>query len=350
MTIDGILDKAHDGGQLTNQEVVRLLAVPAASSEGMKTIAAGAVLSRSISGNRAEIHGQFALNLGPCGVRCAFCSFSADHGIFRKAIELTPEEAVRRAQEFESSGACAAIYIMTTAMYDLGRFLELSDELRRNLKPETVMVANVGDQSEDGARRIREAGYAGVYHAVRLGEGVQTGIPPERRLASIRNFRDAGLRVGTCVEPIGPEHTDEEIARHIGIAADIAPVFSGAMRRIPIPGTELARFGTVSELRMAQIVAITRLATPRSVIGNCTHEPGVLGAAAGANLLWAETGANPRDTRERTEEGRGFSVERCRDILIEAEWLYSADPSGFFSGPLQHYLRQAGDVQFSGLV
>jgi biotin synthase len=298
----------------------------------MKTIAAGAVLSRRLTGNLAEIHGQFALNLGPCGVRCAFCSFSADHGIFREALELTPGEAVRRAREFESSGACAAIFVMTTAMYDPGRFLELSAELRRSLKPETVMVANVGDQSKDGARRIREAGYAGVYHAVRLGEGVRTRIPPERRLASIRNFREAGLQVGTCVEPIGPEHSDEEIARHILIAADIAPVFSGAMRRIPIPGTELAGLGMVSELRMAQIVAITRLATPWSVVGNCTHEPGVLGAAAGASLLWAETGANPRDTRERTEEGRGFSVERCRGILGEAEWQVCTGPSALYAG------------------
>ena len=115
-------------------------------------------------------------------------------------------------------------------------------------------------------------------------------------------------------------YTNEEIARHILIAADLGPVFSGAMRRVPIPGTELARLGIVSELRMAQIVAVTRLATPRTVTGNCTHEPNVLGAAAGANLLWAETGANPRDTRQRTEEGRGFGVDRCRDILAEAEW------------------------------
>jgi biotin synthase len=220
-------------------------------------------------------------------------------------------------------------------------FLEISVEIRRSLKPETVMVANVGDQSAEGARRIQKAGYTGVYHAVRLGEGVRTGISPERRLSSIRNFQEAGLLVGTCVEPIGPEHSDEEIARHIGIAADIAPVFSGAMRRIPIPGTELARFGMVSELRMAQIVAVTRLATPRSVTGNCTHEPGVLGAAAGANLLWAETGANPRDTRERTEEGRGFSVERCRGVLLEAEWRTDARPSALFVSTVRD---ETGDV------
>jgi biotin synthase len=296
----------------------------------MRTIAAGAVLSREIAGNVAEIHGQFALDLGPCGIRCAFCSFSADHGIFGEPIELTVDKAARRARDFEASGSCAAVYVMTTAMYDLGRFLEVSAELRNSLRRETVMVANVGDQSADGARRIREAGYAGVYHAVRLGEGEITGVSPERRLASIRNFREAGLAVGTCVEPIGPEHSDDDIARHILIAAEIEPVFSGAMRRIPIPGTELARHGMVSELRMAQIVAVTRLATPRSVTGNCTHEPNLLGAAAGANLLWAETGANPRDTRERTEEGRGIDVARCGDFLAEAGWRVREEPSAFF--------------------
>lgn len=330
LAIDDVLKSALDGERLSHDDIIRLLAVPPASPEGMRTIAAGAALAREISGNRAEIHGQFALNLGPCGMRCAFCSFSAEHDIFRSALELAPEEAVRRAREFEASGACSAIYLMTTAMFDLGRFLELAAEVRRNLKPETVLVANVGDQAPEGARRLRDAGFAGVYHAVRLGEGVRTRIPPERRLESIRNFREAGLSVGTCVEPIGPEHSDEEIARHILIAAAIDPVFSGAMRRIPLPGTELARFGMVSELRMAQVVAVTRLATPRSVVGNCTHEPGILGAVAGANLLWAETGANPRDTRERTEEGRGFSVERCREVLAEAEWMVDGRPSGLF--------------------
>jgi biotin synthase len=136
--------------------------------------------------------------------------------------------------------------------------------------------------------------------------------------------------VGTCVEPIGPEHTDEELSDMILFTASFNPSYSGAARRIPIPGTEMAKRGSISELRMAQVVAITRLAMPRMVFGNCTHEPCTLGGIAGANLFWAEAGANPRDTKERTEEGRGETVETCRKIFHECGWDIHQGPSRYY--------------------
>ena len=125
--------------------------------------------------------------------------------------------------------------------------------------------------------------------------------------------------------------TLEEIAEMILFTASFSPAYSGAARRIPIPGTEIARRGTISELRMAQIVAITRLGMPRTVLGNCTHEPCTLGGLAGANLFWAEVGANPRDTKERTEEGRGETVLSCRDIFNESGWDIWEGPSRYYN-------------------
>ena len=86
----------------------------------------------------------------------------------------------------------------------------------------------------------------------------------------------------------------------------------------------------ISELRLAQIVAITRLGLPHTIAGNCTHEPCTLGTAAGANLLWAEMGANPRDDREKTEEGRGKNVQYCRTIYSESDWRVLEGPSAFY--------------------
>ena len=113
--------------------------------------------------------------------------------------------------------------------------------------------------------------------------------------------------------------------------ASIKPVYSGAARRIPIPGTEMAKGGTVTELRMAQIVAVTRLGMPRTVLGNCTHEPCTLGGLAGANLFWAEVGANPRDIEEKTEEGRGETVKSCRTIFSECGWNVLEGTSRYYS-------------------
>jgi biotin synthase len=87
----------------------------------------------------------------------------------------------------------------------------------------------------------------------------------------------------------------------------------------------------ISELRMSQIVAVTRLAMPRSTLGNCTHEPCTLGAIAGANLFWAEVGANPRDITENTEEGRGGTTPHCRDVYHEADWQVYKGPSRYYA-------------------
>ena len=86
----------------------------------------------------------------------------------------------------------------------------------------------------------------------------------------------------------------------------------------------------ITELRMAQIVAVTRLGMPRTVAGNCTHEPCTLGGLAGANLFWAEVGANPRDTEEKTEKGRGATVAACRKLFEECGWGTYEGSSRFF--------------------
>jgi len=164
-----------------------------------------------------------------------------------------------------------------------------------------------------------------------LREGEDTTLSVEKRKQSISNFKEAGLEVGTCVEPIGPEHTNEELAEMIEFTASLDPSYSGAARRIPIPGTAIAKRGVINEMRMAQIVAITRLGMPRSVMGNCTHEPCTLGAISGANLFWAEVGANPRDIKEKTEEGRGETVSSCKSIFQESNWDVWNGPSRYYN-------------------
>ncbi|MBN1102152.1 MAG: radical SAM protein [Deltaproteobacteria bacterium] len=332
MEIHGLIRKTQDGGHLCRDELVHLLSMAPDCSGSYLVMAEANRISKGLTGNRAEVHAQLALNLAPCPGNCAFCAFGQKNGVFSQETRLTAEEAVAYAQHFEEDGA-NAIFVMTTAHYPFALFLEISQEIRRNVQPETVLIANVGDQSLANARAIRDAGYAGVYHAMRLREGIDTGLSPEKRKGSIQNFQDAGLKVGTCVEPVGPEHTPLELAEMICFTASFHPCYSGAARRIPIPGTEIARRGKISEIRMAQIVAITRLGMPRTVLGNCTHEPCTLGGLAGANLFWAEAGANPRDTEEKTEEGRGETVETCRELFQECGWHTHVGPSRYYKNP-----------------
>jgi biotin synthase len=87
----------------------------------------------------------------------------------------------------------------------------------------------------------------------------------------------------------------------------------------------------ISEYRMAYLVAVVRLAMGRELIGNCTHEPNLLGATAGANLFWAEAGANPRDTEPETSKGRGLDLNACIRIFQEADWNILRGPSLIYS-------------------
>lgn len=328
--LDAILKRAGVGESLTREDLIQLLSYEPNSRECYEIMAEANRLSRELTAGSAEVHGQLALNLGPCPCNCKFCSFARVNGVFSQEKRLAPEEAVAGGLEFEAQGA-NAILLMTTGSYPFELFLEMSREVKRHLRRETVLIANVGDRTLPEAERMRDAGFKGVYHALRLREGSDTGLSPGARRRSIRNFQEAGLSVGTCVEPLGPEHTNEELADLILFSDSLNPAFSGAARRIPIPGTEMAGRGMISELRMAQVVAVTRLGTRRGVLGNCTHEPCTLGGIAGASLFWAEAGANPRDTREKTQEGRGMGVAGCRDLFRESGWRVSEGPSRYYN-------------------
>ena len=334
MCVEELLKKSRSGEVLSRKELVFLLGLAPDAVETYMVMAEATRLSKELSDGKAEIHAQFAVNLSPCLYDCLFCSFARVNGIFKEATELSVEHAVAYACRFERDGA-NAVFMMSTAQYPFERFMEMSKEVRKNLKPETTMIANVGDQTLKNALKLEDAGFSGVYHAVRLREGKDSGLSVDRRKQSISNFREAGLEVGTCVEPVGPEHTNEELAEMIEFTASFNPAYSGAARRIPIPGTAIARRGIISELRMAQIVAVTRLGMPRSVMGNCTHEPCTLGAVSSANLFWAETGANPRDIEEKTEKGRGETVSSCSSIFQESNWDVWSGPSRYYNGVKQ---------------
>ncbi len=327
--IEEIIKRSLDGVELEADEIATLFSIPLFTKESAMMIAASRQKSERAHDGFAEVHAQIGLNIAPCPKNCAFCAFAARNGVFKEKTEITAEEAVRAARQFEQDNA-NAIYLMSTADYPFDKFIEISRQVRAALQPGTVLIANVGDFDRRQARQLKDAGFSGIYHAARLGEGRDTAIPLQRRLETFQNAREAGLVLGTCLEPVGNEHSLEELVEKTIITREAHPAYSGAARRIFLPGTELARHGMVSEAKMAHILAVVRLALGYDVPGNCTHEPNVIGAAAGANLLWAEVGSNPRDTQARTEGARGMSVADCRRVFEEAEWKVLEGPSTMY--------------------
>lgn len=318
------ISKAVASGELSRPEIEALFSVPVLSEEYFMILHSARSVSEQAAKGLAEVHAQVGINAGPCPRNCAFCSFASCHGIFKTSTVFGLEEIIERCEQFQRAGA-NSIYLMTTANFDFVEFLRIGREVRAALGPEAVLLANTGDFKREGAEALRQAGFQGIYHALRLREGKVTLIKPETRLKTIQAAKEAGLVIATCVEPVGPEHSVEELTEMTLFTREIAPIFSGAARRIPIPGTELASEGIVSEAKMALILAVVRLAIGYDVPLNCTHEPNGMGVLAGANILWAEEGSNPRDVREQTS--RGYSVEGCRTVLREAHWKVAEGPS-----------------------
>jgi biotin synthase len=331
--IEKIIQKSLQDKELSEKEIKELFKVPVFSKEGSLLLWAARIKSNQVSKGVAEVHAQIGLNIAPCPKNCRFCSFAAQNKVFTESFELPIDDAILQARQFESDKA-NAIYLMTTANYPFEQFIETSKEIRNSLKRETVLVANIGDFTFAQAQELKQVGFSGIYHAVRLKEGKDTRIPIKTRLETISNAQEAGLLVGTCVEPVGTEHSLDELVEKTIITREVKPVYSGAARRIPIPGTILAKYDIVSEAKMALILAAVRLALGSSIKGNCTHEPNVVGACAGANLLWAEVGSNPRDIIKDTEKKRGMSVQDCISILKEAEWSVLDGPSQLYASSL----------------
>jgi biotin synthase len=321
-----ISEKALAGAVLDAAAIEALYALETFTPEAAYVQWAGRRMSAEASGGVAEIHAQIGLNASPCPMNCHFCSFAACNKLRQSAVEIPLAEVREYAKIYEDQGANLILLLMT-ANYSFDRFLEAAAEVRRVIRPELPLLANTGDFDLPAAREMKKAGINGIYHAIRLGEGKLTGIKPETRRRTIAAAQAAGLKLCTCVEPVGPEHTAAELTEATLLCRELDPVFSGAGKRVAVPGSLLEKNGMCSEARMALYVAVYRLATGRGCALNCSGHS-MLTAQAGANIAWAEVGTNPRDLLNKTERGgRGENIANLRKIFDYTEWEVLDGPS-----------------------
>lgn len=317
--LQGILDRALERKAPTRDEMIYLLRYPEASLEAGILRSVANRITRERSGNRVFLSAQIGYATAPCAGDCAFCAFGAGHSTFPE-VNLSVEEVVRRAKAHTQRGLLSTLWLMTMHQFDFARFLEVLAAVRAAVPEYVIVSSNVGDLSLEQARELKAAGLAGAYHTIRLREGIDTRLSPAKRLQTVRNIQEAGLRWGFCCEPIGPEHTPEELADQILFGMSLRPESLSAMRRVWLPNSPIADRGQITQLRLAQIVAVVTFATladPRLVAVGA-HEPNLLCLASGANGACAECGANPRDASAETSKHLGLSVDDCVRMAYEA--------------------------------
>ncbi len=319
--VSEILNKAILGEKINREEAKLLLNVDIYSKDMYRLLSCSNDLSRKHFNNRGEIYAQIGINNSPCSKNCDFCVFGEKHKLILDSVELDRDDILKRGKDFLKADV-EEIFLMVTADYDFENFLDIGSRLREVIPKKMKLVANLGDFDMSRARELEKAGFTGAYHICRLGEGQSTEISKEERLDTLSAIKNSKLDLYYCVEPIGPEHTIDEILDEIfrGLEHDVSVM--AVMRRIPVPNTPLENRGQISELELSKICAVTRIACGDSIRAMGVHEPSLLSLMSGANQIYAEKGCNPRDTRENTSEGRGFSVDRAKRFLWECGWKY----------------------------
>ncbi len=246
---------------------------------------------------------------------------------------MSEPEILESARLFAAKNDLYALFLMVMHTFDEKRLLRTIEAVRRKIPASTNIVLNIGDFSPESARAFAAAGVSGMYHVLRLGEGIDTKLDPENRKKTIRAIKDAGLDWYYCCEPVGPEHTVDELADRIFLGLEYECFQHAAMRRVNFPGSPLAEKGMISELQLAQIVAVTTLAmiSNPALEAIAVHEPNAMGLISGANSVYAEAGANPRDTTENTGGGRGRDTLACKRMFAEAGFdsVYNAQGENF---------------------
>ncbi|UWG97606.1 MAG: radical SAM protein [Candidatus Dehalobacter alkaniphilus] len=319
--IDFAKQNALAGKTLDKASIVQLLSIQPDSPADKALGKAAREVAASVTGNRGYLWGAIGLDAVPCSMNCEFCSLGEKWGIVQESKKISDEEIMAKVKQFAEIGA-SWIILRTTEFYDLKKLGTFAARIKKKVPGQYLLGINVGEFDLETANYLYKSGVDIVYHTVRLGEGKNTRFSIEERLETIRAIRESPLQLAFSVEPVGIEHTNEEIADLIVVACENGSVQTGGMARIPVKGTPLGDLPQVSDERMAQIGAVIRLANGQGDV--CIYPPSEQALEKGANVLIIETGAIPRDSDCYSEkEWKQFSADKAR------AWF---DKHGFQSG------------------
>ena len=269
---------------------------------------------REQCGNTAVIGAQIGVYTGPCSGNCGFCNFGAGH-TKTKTYEM-PEDVLKGyLDECVRYGDVSHISLMTNQDCPIETLVRFAEFTRENVPKEIEIAVNTGDRPVEEFKLLKEAGVSTAYHVCRMGEGKDTAFDPNDRIQTMRNIREAGLNLMTDTEPVGAEHTVDEILDNYFGSIDNGCECGSLALRMPVFGTPMGSMPTLSIKRYYQMQAVLGLAT--------TWHPGGkkltgwdTGYFAGLNSLSAEFAGSPRDSAPFSEKSVGHTLEWCRRTLF----------------------------------
>lgn len=324
-----IFEKAYSRQSITQKECIKLLSLEDASPEAAMMRGVASAIIRERTENTGVIFAQIGLQCYPCKGNCSFCSFAERYTQMPK-ITMNNDAIASATKMFTEGDQLFGLWLMTMADYNLDEYLRMVQVVKDNKIGSVNLYTNIGDTSYEAFQEIKAAGLDGVYHCWRLGEGKDTAFSSEQRKQTMMNAKKAGLDLLDALEPIGIEHTPEEMAEHIFFSMELETIQYGAMKRISVPGTPFEHTPEITNYALSKYAAavVLTMAGMKKMPWIGIHEPSVHGYMSGANLITAETGVNPRDTVADTLQNRGLDIADCRRILKDAGYKYGARGNG----------------------
>jgi biotin synthase len=305
-------ESALAGKVLDRENIIALLSIDPDSEECKELGQAAREVASVVCKDRAYLWGAIGIDYRACPMNCKYCSLGESWGIVKEEREFTHQEIIDIARKYVAEGV-RWIVLRTTQFYSLDKITDLAQKIKKTVPGAYELVANVGELDEKAAKKMADAGLGLVYHTLRLREGIDTKFDPKERLATIEVVKNSPLKLVSLVEPIGREHTNEEIADSLLNIMKYKAIITGAMGRVPVKGTPLGEIPAISEERLAQIVAVSRLTAGFIAPDICVHKASELAISWGANVVVVENGSIPRDTCSCSmDDWKGFKPDIAR--------------------------------------
>lgn len=300
--VERLCSKAIDGGLLSHGEIVSILETRPGTEQAHVLGHAHELLAKRGNGGLGYIYGQIGIDANPCPGNCRFCSFALCNRDDHEAHEASFDQVAHVSELFAREGV-HLVSVMSSAAYRFERYLELIALIRTTVGGDVAIMANTRDLSPSEAASLAQAGADCIYHAVRLGEGVITGLDESRRWETLRNAREAGLDVATAVGPLyQPEapgspyrQTKGAIAQRMLQVVEWSPFCSGVTTLHAVPGTLMAHVKPWPKEAMRVFGGVFQL-----VARDTVHHGGY------GSVRWVDAGLDPR------ERGYGSDDERLR--------------------------------------
>lgn len=320
-----LLVKGYRREPLTKDECRYLLSFNEYSDESIFAYDLYTRFVREQCDNTAVLGVQIGVFTGPCTGNCRFCSFGKDHTSSRPYV-MPDEVLLDYLKESYRFGDVPMVSLMTNHDCPTDTLIHYVELTRKNSPDDVKIMINTGDRTYDECVELRKAGAELAYHVCRMGEGKDTDLDPETRWQTLRNLKDAGFMTATCVEPIGQEHSLDDILDNFFKGMDMGIDTGEVALRMPVFGTPLGNLPTLTIRRYKQLMAVLGLAS------SWYRGPDVLnmnmGYVSGMNRKSAEFAGSPRDIAPKSELSAGHTLGWARKLLFSLGYDKLQMPDG----------------------